>query len=348
MVVHEFVRVRRAAWAQLQAFLETARRLSLARVPLKMFREGSVLYRQAVSDLAYARMRYSGHPVVKELEQLVGNAHSILYQAERGRSRNWTEFWLTTWPLRMREAARPIIVATGIFWASAVAGFFLTAQNPVLESFFVSPPMRASIQAKKLWTNSLTRVAPTAGSQIAANNISVSLLTWGLGLTFGIGTVWFLVLNGIMLGAIAAACMRAGMLLPLSEFVIAHGSLELPAIWISGGAGLLMAEAMLFPGRYSRGVELRQKGRSSVQVMVGIVPMLLVAAVIEAFISPSNLPGPAKALLGLSLALALLGFIISRQPGLQHPDRRRPKLAPQGPWGDSAGVPAHPGGSFPP
>ena len=117
-----------------------------------------------------------------------------------------------------------------------------------------------------------------------------------------------------MLGAIAAACLRAGMLLPLAEFVVAHGSLELPAIWISGGAGLLMAEAMLFPGRYSRGVELRQKGRISVQIMVGIVPMLLVAGAIEAFISPSNLPGVAKALLGLSLALALLGYIISRQP----------------------------------
>ena len=139
-------------------------------------------------------------------------------------------------------------------------------------------------------------------------------MTWGLGLTFGIGTVWLLVLNGIMLGAIAAACMRAGMLLPLSEFVIAHGSLELPAIWISAGAGLLMAEAMVFPGRFSRGVELRKKGRSSVEIMVGIVPMLLVAAVIEAFISPSNLPGAAKALLGASLALALLGFIVSRQP----------------------------------
>jgi uncharacterized membrane protein SpoIIM required for sporulation len=318
MVVHEFVRVRRAAWAQLQVFLETARRLSLARVPLNVFREGSVLYRQAVSDLAYARMRYSGHPVVKELEQLVGNAHSILYQAERGRSRNWTDFWLKTWPLRMREAVRPILVATGIFWASAVLGFFLTAQNPVLESFFISPPMRASINAKRLWTNSLTSIAPAAGSQIAANNINVSLMTWGLGLTFGIGTVWLLVLNGIMLGAIAAACMRAGMLLQLSEFVIAHGSLELPAIWISAGAGLMMAEAMLCPGRYSRGVELRQKGRSSVQIMVGVVPILLVAAAIEAFVSPSNLPGAAKALLGASLSLALLGFIISRQPRPRH------------------------------
>jgi uncharacterized membrane protein SpoIIM required for sporulation len=312
MVVHEFIRARKNAWAQLQIFLEKARRLSLARVPLDVFREGSALYRQTVADLAYARMCFPDHPVVRELEQLVGHAHSLLYQAGRAKSRSWTEFWRETWPVRVREAARPILLATGIFWASAILGFFLTARNPVLESFFISPPMREAIASKRLWTESLTRTAPAASSGIAVNNINVSLLTWGLGLTFGIGTVWLLVFNGVMLGAISAACLRAGMLLPLTEFVVAHGSLELPAIWISGGAGLLMAQAMLFPGRYSRRVELRLKGRSSVQIIVGIVPLLLVAGAIEAFVSPSNIPGVTKALLGLSLAVVLIAYIVAR------------------------------------
>jgi uncharacterized membrane protein SpoIIM required for sporulation len=312
MVVHDFIRSRQGAWARLQAFLETARRLSLARVPLDAFREGSALYRQTVADLAYARMCYAGHPVVRELEQLVGHAHSFLYQTERPRSRSWTTFWSETWPMRVRQSARPILLATGIFWAGALLGFILTAWNPVLEGLFVSPPMRAAIEAKHLWTESLTRTAPTAGSAIATNNINVSFLTWALGLTFGIGTVWLLFFNGIMLGAICAACLRAGMLLPLAEFIVGHGSLELPAIWISGGAGLLMARALVFPGRYSRGVELRLNGRSSVQIIVGIVPILLVAGAIEAFLSPSDIPGAAKALLGLSLAIALLGYIITR------------------------------------
>jgi uncharacterized membrane protein SpoIIM required for sporulation len=189
----------------------------------------------------------------------------------------------------------------------------------VLERFFVNPSMREAIASKRRWTESLTRTAPTASSGIAVNNIKVSLLIWGLGLTFGIGTVWLLVFNGLMLGAIAAACLRAGMLLPLTEFVIAHGSLELPAIWISGGGGLLMAQAILFPARYSRRVELWLKGRSSVQIIVGIVPLLLVAGAIEAFISPSTIPGVAKASLGLSLAVVLLGYIVAF--GRTSPDR---------------------------
>jgi uncharacterized membrane protein SpoIIM required for sporulation len=269
------------------------------------------LYRQAVADLAYARMRFTGHPVVGELERLAALAHSLLYQAGRTRSGKWWEFWQRTWPVRVRESFRPILLATGIFWIGAGLGFVLSAQNPILEGFFVSPRMRQAINSGHLWTESVTAVAPAAGSQIATNNIKVSLLTWGLGLTFGIGTVWLLFFNGLMLGAIAAACLRASMLGPLAEFVIGHGSLELPAIWISGGAGLLLADALLFPGRYSRSVELQFKGRRSVQLMVGIVPILLIAGAIEAFVSPSNLPGIAKACCGLTLFLGLVAYVIA-------------------------------------
>jgi uncharacterized membrane protein SpoIIM required for sporulation len=342
MVVHEFIRTRQDAWAQLQTFLEQAHRLSLARLPLDVFRTGSALYRQAVADLAYARMCYAGHPVVAELEQLVGHAHSLLYQAERPRSRSWTEFWRHTWPARVREAAGPILFATGLFWACAVVGFFLTSANPVLENLFVSPPMRKAIAAKRLWTEPLTRTAPAASTQIAVNNINVSLMAWALGLTFGIGTLWLIVLNGIMLGAISAACLRAGMLLPLVEFVVGHGSLELPAIWISSGAGLLMAQAIVFPGRYSRRVELRQKGRCSVQIMVGIVPLLLVAGAIEAFVSPSAVPGPAKAFLGLALGLTLLVYIVAPRPAAAADASALLSVLPTGPPGGTPrpGVPA--------
>ncbi len=223
----------------------------------------------------------------------------------------------------MRQAARPILLATAVFWAGALLGFFLTIEYPTLEGFFISPSMRTAIESKHLWTESLTRVAPAASSRIATNNINVSLLAWGLGLSLGIGTVWLMLFNGIMLGAIAAACLRGGMLPPLAEFVVGHGSLELPAIWISGGAGLLMARALLFPGRYSRRVELRLRGRESVQIVVGIVPILLIAGMVEAFVSPSAIPGIAKAMLGLTLSLTLLGYILSRgpdQPADDHDD----------------------------
>lgn len=312
MLAHEFIRLHQDEWARLRVFLDKASRVSLAKVPLAEFRDGGSLYRGAVSDLAYVRMRYPDHPIVKDLEQLVGRAHSILYQAVRADSRSGRHFWLSTWPTRVLAASRPILIATSIFWIGAILGFLLTSWNPVLEGLFVSPPMRDAIANKRLWTESLTRTAPSAGSRIATHNISVSLLTWGLGLTFGVGTVWLLLVNGLMLGAISAACLRAGMLVPLLEFIVGHGSLELPAIWISGGAGLILARTMLFPGRYSRRVELLLNGRNSIQIVVGIIPLLLVAGAVEAFVSPSGLPGIAKAALGLCLGLSLVSFVFAR------------------------------------
>lgn len=322
MIVHEFIRSRQDSWARLQSFLDQARRLSLARVPLDAFREGSSLYREAVADLAYARMQFPDHPIARELGRLVGQAHSILYQSERARSSGWMDFWRGGWPTSVRAAAGPILLATAVFWVAAVVGFFLTAWNPSLERFFISPEMREAINSKHLWTESLTKAAPTAGSNIAVNNIGVSLMAWAMGLTFGIGTVWLMTFNGLMLGSISAACLRAGMLGPLMEFVMGHGSLELPAIWISAGAGLLMADALLFPGRFGKRAELRLKGRHSVRIMVGIIPLLLVAGAVEAFISPSSAPGYAKALLALGLGLSLLTYIMigGRSQPVDHVD----------------------------
>ncbi len=117
-----------------------------------------------------------------------------------------------------------------------MVGLLAAAAQPQFESFFVSPAMRGMAKGH-LWTEHITSIAPQASSRIATNNITVTLLVWALGITFGIGTVWQVILNGLMLGAIFAACMRAGLFSALVEFVIGHGSLELPAIWIGAGPG---------------------------------------------------------------------------------------------------------------
>jgi len=289
--------------------VQQASRLSLARIPLDQFRRGSLLYRQAIADLAYARMRFSRHAVVRELQRLVGLAHSVVYQARREKSTKWWRFWIYTWPALVRGAAGPILLATLIFWGTAVLGLILAWQNPLLEGFFITPSMRQGMSSGRLWTESVAHIAPQASSAIAQNNITVSLLIWALGITFGIGTIWLLIFNGLMLGVVIEACLRAGLFRSLAEFVVAHGALELPAIWIAAGAGLVMAGPMLFPGRYGRLIELRLAARRSVQIVVGTVPMLLIAAAIEGFVSPSQVPGVLKAALAVAVAMAYSVYI---------------------------------------
>jgi uncharacterized membrane protein SpoIIM required for sporulation len=309
--VHLFITSSQERWNQLEGFIGQVSRTSLSRVPLDEFREGSLLYRQTLADLAYARMRFPTHSVVRDLEQLVGRAHSVIYQSRRVKRTHWREFWTRRWPRLVVDALPQILTATMIFLIASVVGFLLASQFPVLEAFFVSPPMRAAMNEGHLWTESITSAAPQESSAIATNNISVSILAYALGLTFGIGTIWLLVTNGLMLGVISAACLRAGVLGALAEFVVAHGALELPAIWIAAGAGLIMGEAMVFPRRYSRRVELRRAGARSVRLLAGVVPMLLIAGFVEGFVSPSNLPPALKIALAVGLAAVYGAYILS-------------------------------------
>ena len=310
MTVHQFIQSHQERWGQLDAFIALASRITLGNVPLHEYKAGSLLYRQVIADLAYARMRFPNHKVVRDLEKQVGQAHSLIYQARRVKRSDWKEFWWKTWPTLVMQSSREILLATGVFAIASLFGFCLATQFPVLEGYFISPAMREAMSSGHLWTESIVKTAPQASSRIATNNISVSILAWALGATFGVGTMWLLVTNGLMLGVISSGCLRAGLLAPLAEFIVAHGSLELPAIWIAAGAGFLLAKPMIFPGQYSRTVELRQAGKKSWQLLVGVIPMLLIAGFVEGFISPSQIPAATKIVLALMLAAAYTAYIL--------------------------------------
>lgn len=314
MTVHRFIAHRRSSWDALAGFVADCSGSRLDRIPLDDFRRGSRLYRQAVSDLAFARTKFAGHAVVRELEALVSQAHGAIYREKLVRRAEWHRFWVAEYPALVRASAGPILFAFLLFWVAAAVGVGLTLRVPSLADAFVSPAMRGALARGELWTQRITAVAPQASSAIAQNNITVSLTAWALGLTFGVGTVWIVALNGLMLGAIAVTCLRYGMLGPLAQFVAAHGALELPAIWITSGAGLLLARALVFPGRYSRRIELRLAGRRSVRLVAGTIPILLLAALVEGFISPSGLPASVKTLTAIVLGLAFVAYVAPMPP----------------------------------
>src|SRR5258708_19777032 len=115
-----------------------------------------------------------------------------------------------------------------------------------------------------------------------------------LGITAGIGTIWMMVVNGMLIGVIGAATWQAGMALQLWSFVATHGVFELPAIFIAGGAGLEIARGMLFPGLLPRRESLAIAGGRAARLVLGIVPMLIIAGIIEGFAPPSGISKPLK------------------------------------------------------
>jgi uncharacterized membrane protein SpoIIM required for sporulation len=123
-----------------------------------------------------------------------------------------------------------------------------------------------------------------------------------------------LAFNGLLFGVVNAACWQAGMADQLLSFVAPHGVLELPAIFIAGGAGLLVAKGMLFPGTLPRRVSLAMEGARAVRLVLGIVPMLIVAGVVEGFVSPTDLPARWKYTLAAGLFGLLLLYVARKNP----------------------------------
>src|SRR6185369_3714711 len=120
-----------------------------------------------------------------------------------------------------------------------------------------------------------------------------------------IGPIWMMLLNGMMLGVVGAATWKAGMALSLWSFVAPHGSLELPAIFIAAGAGFEIARGLLFPGTLPRKASVTEAGGRASKLILGTIPMLLIAGTIEGFFSPTNAPVAMKFALG-GLLFALL------------------------------------------
>src|SRR5262249_30263763 len=135
------------------------------------------------------------------------------------------------------------------------------------------------------------------------------------GVLAGAGTVYMMVFNGLLLGVITVACQRAGLSLSLWSFVAPHGVLELPAIFIAGGAGLMLGTALLAPGALPRRDALTEAGALAVRLVLGVIPLLIVAGTIEGFISPSDAPPATKFAIGVAGFVLLAGYVtLVRRP----------------------------------
>jgi len=147
---------------------------------------------------------------------------------------------------------------------------------------------------------------PVFSSSVITNNIGVTLMAFAGGLLAGAGTLFILVLNGIMVGGALGAYANEGVLGVILAFVFSHGFLELGAICIGAGAGLGLGSALLMPGRRTRAEALRERGRAFLSLVAGASLMLVVAGVIEGFYSPSGLPAAAKFAFGGTTAVLMV------------------------------------------
>jgi len=192
-----------------------------------------------------------------------------------------------------------------LFSGGGIVGAALTVRDPDFKLKLLGSEMVDTIDRHEMWTHSIVGVKPLASSRIMTNNMGVAFMTFAAGITGGLGTIYLMVFNGLLIGVIGTACGMAGMSLPLWSFVAPHGALELPAIFIAGGAGLRLGQGLLFPGFLPRRHSLALAGREAVKLVLGCIPILIIAGIVEAFISPTDLAISMK----FSLAAALFALL---------------------------------------
>ena len=285
----------------------------------KDLQELGLLYRQTASDLAIAREDITSSQLAAYLNSLLGRTHNLIYMGNKPKVAGIVRFYSETYPRIFRELWPQTLLAFVIFAVTGLAAFILTMRDPTFAHRLLGTHMMETIEKREMWTHSIVTIKPLAASSIMTNNLSVAFATFASGITGGVGTVWMMVLNGLLIGVIGAATLQAGMAGQLWTFVVPHGVLELPAIFIAGGAGFEIARGMLFPGLLPRRESLARAGGRAAQLLLGTIPMLIVAGVIEGFLSPSETAAPLKFLFGAVMFAALVTYLM-RAPQVRKPE----------------------------
>jgi uncharacterized membrane protein SpoIIM required for sporulation len=253
------------------------------------------LYRRAASDLSQARSLGLNPGEVALLNGLVGRAYGLIYTPERGGVASVAAFFTRDFPACLRRNFAFLAAAVLVSLVGAAIGLGASLVRPETIDVLMGPGWAEAMdqvgrrhQAGRDWLPAETRALASSG--IMANNIMVSFNAFAGGILLGLFTLYVLFYNGIMLGAIVVASVRHGTAYELWGFIAPHGVLELPAIFISGAAGLMLGYALVNPGEYSRRTALAMAGREAVVLVFGVVAMLVIAGIIEGFFSPVVMP----------------------------------------------------------
>jgi len=305
---------RKPHWSRLEELLERTARKGFRSLSRSELQELGLLYRQSAADLAALREDAGSEHFARYLNQLLARAHNTIYSANRASPSAVVEYFRYTYPRIFRQNLGYCLAAFLIFLGSAIVGVALTYHNPDFKVKILGPQMVETIDRHEMWTHSIVGIKPVASSAIMTNNMGVAFMSFAAGITGGAGTIYMMIFNGLLMGVIGTACWFSGMSLQLWSFVAPHGVLELPAIFIAGGAGLRLAYGLLFPGFLPRGESVARAGTEAVKLLLGTIPILVIAGVIEAFVSPTGLAVSLKFGMAAALFVLLLTYLFWEPP----------------------------------
>jgi len=291
--INQFLNRRQDNWRRLEALLQRVEATGLQSLSSPEAREFGTLYRRASSDLVTARAKTANAEVLDYLNDLVARAYAQVYRSRRFEPRDVLTFLWIDFPRLFRHSWKYMALSTALFMAGAVFGWELSRKDPdgayyLLPAEMVRqmPTLREHWKGQTGHANLDPGIASLLSSHIMTHNIGIGLTAFAGGVLFGIGPLWAEVQNGLVLGILGEGMTRPGTALTFWSLILPHGVIELTAIWVMGGAGFVLAGALLAPGNRSRRDALIERGRLAVLLALGGGAMLVVAGLIEGFITP--------------------------------------------------------------
>lgn len=267
-------------------------------------------FTELVNDLGYAKTFYPHSKVTQYLNGLASRIYLGIYRNKKEETSRFWRFWKTELPLTVRRHHKELLYAFLIFTSFAI----MAAVSAAHDDSFVRGVLGDGYV--EMTDENISRGDPFGVYKdksrfnmfiaIAVNNIKVSFITFVAGFLLSIGTVWLLFKNGVMLGAFQYMFFAKGLGLQSVLVIWIHGTLEISAIIIAGGAGLIVGNSILFPGTLSRIQSLRKGTKDGLKLMIGLVPVFIMAAFLEGFITRyATMPR----LISASILLGSLSFI---------------------------------------
>ncbi|MEB0039017.1 MULTISPECIES: stage II sporulation protein M [unclassified Pseudomonas] len=286
-------------------------------------------YRRICQQLALAHERGYSSYLIDSLQHLATRGHQQFYRHRSQLGPQMLSFILAGFPRLVREQWRFVLAASVLFFGSLIGMGLLVYFFPDLVYCVVSPEQLTEMES--MYDPAARRLGEAAirGSSedwmmfayYIMNNIGIAFQTFATGVLFGLGSVFFLLFNGLMIGAVAGHLSSIGFGQTFWSFAIGHGAFELSAIALAGAAGMKLGWALLAPGALTRSEALRLAAKISVRLMYGVMLFLLIAAFIEAYWSSLNSFQPlTKYLVGAALWTLVATYLIFAGRSRHAPD----------------------------
>lgn len=275
-------------------------------------------YRQFCNQLSIAKHRRYSPQIIDRLNRLVIDCHQELYQHDARRRFQWLSMLFVEFPDALRRNrhlcawAAAMFIVPGILvalacWFNEDFIYAIMGHEQVLEMESMYDPENREIGRDRDAGDDITMF----GFYIK-NNIGIAFRTFASGILFGVGAMFFLVFNGLSIGAVASHLTQQGFSETFWPFVIGHGSFELTAIVLAGAAGLKLGGVVLDPGPHSRVLALKYAAQDVMPIVIGMTVMLLIAAFLEAFwSSSSSLGNPVRYIAGTVFWVIVLLWMFS-------------------------------------